>query len=70
MRNGSIGVELVKAATGGADTIFAVGTDSQNFFRFMVHTPGAPTSLPLMVRGLDGIDRPLDDTVAQLLLRL
>src|SRR5262249_26632402 len=34
LRNGSASVELVQAATGGADTIFAVGTDSDNFYRF------------------------------------
>src|SRR5205814_10020266 len=44
LRGGTAGVELVKAATGGADSIFSVGSDANNFMRFLVHTPGAPTS--------------------------
>src|SRR5207244_11439945 len=63
-------VEVVKAATGGADTIFAIGSDSDNFYRFMVHTAGGPTSMPIMYRGLDGVERPLDTTTSQLLLQV
>ena len=70
MRNGSVGVELVKAATGGADSIFAIGTDSDNFFRFLVHTAGGPTSLAPTAKGRDGIERPLDTTVAQLVFQV
>ena len=40
MRGGSVSVELVQAATGGADSIFAIGSDSDNFYRFMVRTAG------------------------------
>jgi hypothetical protein len=70
MRNGLARVEIVKAATGGADTIFAVGTDVDNFYRFMVHTPGAPTALAPRAKGRDGIERPLDTTVAQLVFQV
>ena len=55
MRNGNARVEIVKAATGGADTIFAIGTDVDNFYRFMVHTTGTPTSLAPRAKGRDGI---------------
>ena len=70
MRNGSVGVELVKAATGGADSIFAIGTDSDNFFRFLVHTAGGPTSLAPTAKGRDGIERPLDTTIPQLIFQV
>src|SRR6185312_7473830 len=70
MRNGSAKVEVVKAGTGGADTIFAVGTDVDNFYRFMVHTPGAATTLAPRARGRDGIERPLDATTAQLIFQV
>jgi hypothetical protein len=70
LRNGSAKVELVKAGTGGADSIFAVGTDADNFYRFMVHTPGPPTALALHARGRDGIERPLDTTTAQLVFQV
>src|SRR6185312_10599725 len=70
MRNGSAKVEVVKAGTGGVDTIFAVGTDVDNFYRFMVHTPGAATTLAPRARGRDGIERPLDATTAQLIFQV
>ncbi|HXD32427.1 MAG TPA: FG-GAP-like repeat-containing protein [Pyrinomonadaceae bacterium] len=70
LRNGSAKVEVVKAGTGGADTIFAVGTDVDNFYRFMVHTPGTPTTLAPRARGRDGIERPLDATTAQLVFQV
>ncbi len=70
MRNGRASVELVRAATGGADSIFAIGTDVDNFYRFMVHTTGTPTSLAPRARGRDGVERPLDTTVAQLIFQV
>jgi hypothetical protein len=70
LRNGQIGVEVVKAATGGADTIFAIGSDSDNFYRFMVHTSGTPTSLAPLAKGRDGVERPLDATTAQLVFQV
>jgi Tol biopolymer transport system component len=70
LRNGSARVEVVKAATGGADTIFAIGSDSENFYRFMVHTTGTPTSLAPTAKGRDGIERPLGATVAQLVFQV
>src|SRR5207244_11887602 len=69
LRGGTAGVELVKAATGGADSIFAVGSDSTNFMRFLVHTPGAPTSLA-SIKGPDGLEQPLDLTTPQLLFQV
>src|SRR5205814_4672186 len=38
LRGGTASVELVKAATGGADSIFSVGSDTNNFMRFLVHS--------------------------------
>src|SRR6185295_5737458 len=70
LRNGSARVEVVQAGSGGADTIFAVGTDVDNFYRFMVHTPGAATSLAPRARGRDGIERPLDATMPQLVFQV
>ncbi len=70
LTNGKASVELVRAAPGGADTIFAIGRDSSNFFRFMVHTAGGPTAPVMMYRGFDGVERPLDPTVPQLLLQV
>jgi len=70
MRNGKSSVELVKAATGGADTIFAIGSDSDNFYRFLVHTPGAATSLTQTPAILNGIEAPLDTTTAQLIFQI
>jgi len=70
LRNGTASVELVKAASGGADTIFSIGSDSNNFYRFLVHTPGAATSLTSAAE-LDGeIESPLDATVAQLIFQV
>jgi hypothetical protein len=34
-----ISVEAVAAATSGADTVFAIGTDSNNYYRFIVSGP-------------------------------
>lgn len=66
LRGGSVSVELVQAATGGADTIFAIGSDSDNFYRFMVHTAGpVPTT-----SGRDGIEKPSNTAVAQLLFQV
>ena len=70
LRNGSTQVEVVKAGTGGVDTIFAVGADVDNFYRFMVHTPGTATTLAPRARGRDGIERPLDATTAQLVFQV
>jgi len=70
LRNGSTQVEVVKAGTGGVDTIFAVGADVDNFYRFMVHTPGTATILAPRARGRDGIERPLDATTAQLVFQV
>jgi hypothetical protein len=33
---GQVGVEVVRAAANGAETVFAIGEDEQNFYRFMV----------------------------------
>jgi hypothetical protein len=55
LRNGKVSVELVKAATGGADTIFAIGSDADNFYRFLVHTAGGPTPLAPTAKGQDGV---------------
>src|SRR6185295_444561 len=70
LRNGSARVEVSQAATGGADTIFAVGADVDNFFRFLVHTPGPPTGLAPRAKGRDGIEKPLDTTVSQLVFQV
>ncbi len=66
LRGGSVSVELVQAASGGADTIFAIGSDVDNFYRFMVHIAG-PVPTP---GGRDGIERPSDTAVAQLLFQV
>jgi hypothetical protein len=70
MRNSKVSVELVQAATGGADSIFSIGSDANNFFRMMVHTTGTPTSLAPRVQGPDGIVRELDSTVPQLIFQV
>jgi uncharacterized repeat protein (TIGR01451 family) len=70
MTGGRAGVELVQAASGGADTIFALSSDSQNFSRFIIHTPGAPSVLAPTAKGQDGIEKPLDTTVAQLIFQV
>jgi len=70
MRNGNARVQVVRAAAGGADTIFAIGSDSANFYRFMVHTAGAPTSLAPFVTGPNGIEGPLDNTTSQLIFQV
>jgi uncharacterized repeat protein (TIGR01451 family) len=36
LTNGAAGVQLVQAGAGGTETAFAVGQDSDNFFRFVV----------------------------------
>ena len=69
MRNGSASVQVVKAATGGADTTFAIGSDSNNFFRFLVHTAGAPTGLAPSVKNEYGLE-PLDTTTPQLIFQV
>src|SRR5262249_37294376 len=69
LRNGKVSVELVKAASGGADTIFAIGSDSDHFYRYLVHYVGGPTSLAPTARGGDGIDRPLDTATNQLVFQ-
>jgi hypothetical protein len=69
LRGGTAGVEVVKASTGGADTIFAIGADANNFFRFLVHTPGASTNLARM-KGPDGLERPFDAVTPQLLFQV
>ena len=53
LRGGSVSVELVQAATGGADTIFAIGSDSDNFYRFVVHSAGPATSLARTDKGIE-----------------
>jgi hypothetical protein len=70
MRNGSARVEVVKAATGGADTIFAIGSDADNFHRFLIHTAGGPTGLAPVVHGPGGFLQPLDTTVSQLIFQV
>ncbi|HEV2801958.1 MAG TPA: Calx-beta domain-containing protein [Pyrinomonadaceae bacterium] len=39
---GQLGVEVVSAANAPAETIFAIGSDADNFYRFMVTTAGNP----------------------------
>ncbi|MFN2511681.1 MAG: Calx-beta domain-containing protein [Pyrinomonadaceae bacterium] len=70
LRGGAVSVELVQAATGGADTTFAVGSDLDNFYRFMVHTAGPATNVALTDKGRDGIERSLDTTVPELLFQV
>jgi hypothetical protein len=70
MRNSKVSVELVQAATGGADSIFSIGSDANNFFRFLVHTSGVPTSLAPKAKGPDGIVRELDSTGPQLIFQV
>jgi hypothetical protein len=70
LRNGKVSVEVVKAASGGADTIFAIGSDADNFYRFLVHTPGASTSLTPALAARNGIESPLDATTAQLVFQV
>jgi len=69
LRGGLVGVELVTAATGGADTFFAIGSDSDNFYRFMVHTAGPATSASPTSRGTDGTETPVE-TGAQLIFQI
>jgi hypothetical protein len=68
LNNGQVSVEVVQAATEGADTIFATGTDSNNFFRFMVHTEDVSNSLPT-VNGDDCKVAPLSGRLSCLLLQ-
>ncbi|MFN2511684.1 MAG: carboxypeptidase regulatory-like domain-containing protein [Pyrinomonadaceae bacterium] len=70
LRGGAVSVELVQAGTGGADSIFAIGSDSDNFYRFLVHTAGPDTSLAPNTRGLNGIETPADTTVPQLVFQV
>jgi Tol biopolymer transport system component len=70
MRNSKVSVELVQAATGGADSIFSIGSSANDFFRFMVHTAGVPTSLAPRAKGFDGVVRELDNTVSQLIFQV
>jgi hypothetical protein len=67
LNNGTASVEVVHAAsaTDGADTIFAIGPDSNNFFRFMIQKATAPTSL-LTVKSDDDPKAPLATTGPQL----
>jgi protocatechuate 3,4-dioxygenase beta subunit len=69
LRNGKATVELVKAAAGGADTIFGIGSDSDNFARFVVHTPGAPSAL-ITTTAREGIEGLLDATTALLVFQV
>ncbi|MFN2511680.1 MAG: Calx-beta domain-containing protein [Pyrinomonadaceae bacterium] len=68
--NGSVSVQVVSAASGGADTVFAIGSDLNNFYRFMVRTAGGSAGSVMMIRGTDGVERPLDTTVSQLLFQI
>jgi hypothetical protein len=61
IRNAKATVEVVKAASAGADTLFAIGSDSNNFFRFLVHTAGAPLNLQ-SDEGLDSLKAMPDTT--------
>ncbi|PYS72080.1 MAG: hypothetical protein DMF69_08600, partial [Acidobacteria bacterium] len=69
-RNGVAGVELVQAASGGADSIFAIGSDRENFTRFVVHTAGGPSGVVNTVQGPDGIEQPLDVSIPQLIFQV
>jgi len=61
---------VVKTASGGADTIFAIGSDSDNFYRFMVHSAGTPTSLAPIARRPNGTQGPLDEAVPLLIFQV
>jgi hypothetical protein len=64
--NGKLTVEVPKAATGRANTIFAIGANANNFFRFMV---GPPTSL-VTLNGIGGLDVQQTTTTQELLLQV
>ena len=63
LTGGKASVEVAKAATGGADTIFAIGKDSNNFYRFMVHTAGLPSGLAPEVKNQNDIVAQADPTL-------
>jgi hypothetical protein len=69
MRNASATVKVEKAASGGADTIFAIGSDANNFTRFMVHTA---TGSAVMAPGVKGevLENTTDPTVSQLIFQV
>jgi YVTN family beta-propeller protein len=55
MSNGAASVEVVQAGAGGTETIFAVGEDSNNFYRFLVRqnqTQGPAGKGAPLLRGL------------------
>ncbi|HEV7397213.1 MAG TPA: FG-GAP-like repeat-containing protein [Pyrinomonadaceae bacterium] len=70
MRSGSASVEVSHAAGGGADTLFAIGSDLSNFYRFVIHTTGTGTTLAPTVKGRNGIERPLDPSASQLIFQV
>jgi len=69
IRNASATVEVVKAASAGADTIFAVGSDANNFTRFMVHTAAGSTVLAPNSKG-QVFESATDPTVSQLIFQV
>ncbi len=70
MTGGKASVQVFQPASGGADTIFGLSSDADNFARFIVHTRGAPSSLAPITRERDGIARPLDVTMDQLIFQV
>ncbi len=62
--NAKATVELAQTATGEAETVFAIGSDLDNFSRFVVRAGGGTTGF------LKGGIKPLDTGVAQLILQV
>jgi hypothetical protein len=69
IRNASATVEVVKAASAGADTIFAIGSDANNFTRFMVHTAAGSTVLAPDSKATV-FESATDPTVSQLIFQV
>jgi hypothetical protein len=61
--NGQASVEVPQVASDGAETIFALGTDSDNYFRFVAGTPASPSvAAALKDASAAGRARPLSAT--------
>jgi hypothetical protein len=52
---GQLGVEVVQAATVPAETVFALGTDPDNFYRFVVTNAGDPALGRVLKSGALGV---------------
>ncbi len=66
--NATATVKVAQTASNGADTIFAIGSDLDNFFRFVVHSGGGPSSVVTNSKGANGPGEPLDTTTAAQLI--